>query len=73
MYEDSERYYLQAQRMADVTLELTLHLHGIMRCVRLAIARLREISAEVADSQLQVILQREIEALKSKFGDGHTT
>lgn len=43
-----------------------------MRCVRLAITRLHEIAAEVADPQLEEVLRNEIGALESKLGDRHT-
>ena len=42
------------------------------RCVRIAIARLHEIAADVADSQLAQSLQNEIVALESKLNDGQT-
>lgn len=42
------------------------------RCVRLAIARLHEIAAEIVDPQLAETLQNEIVALESKLDDGQT-
>ena len=42
-----------------------------MRCVRLAIARLHEIAAQVADPQFVATLQNEIGAFESKLGDKH--